>query len=102
MRSKWKGNILFLKIYKLSYFKYKDFYKNLRKNYFKLSRSLFIYNFFNKLKFYTHDGRKWVFIYVQINKHFWKKLGEFFFTKKRSLYLSKRKLKKLKKKKKKK
>ena len=71
-------------MYKLSYLKYQFFYNssNLKKKYFKINRQLIIFNFLNKLKFYVYNGKKWMFIYVNIQKHIWKKFGEFYFTKK--------------------
>ena len=100
MKSKWKGNPLPLKIYKLSLSQYNNYYFNLRTFHFKVDRFLKIFNFFSRLKFYIYNGRKWLLIYVLIKKHLKMKFGELYFTKKRSIYLSRRKLKKLKRKKK--
>jgi ribosomal protein S19 len=63
-----------------------------RKIYF-VKRRLFIFNFLINCRFYSYNGKKLFFLYL-LPKHIFFKFGEFFFTKKRSMYLSKRKLKK--------
>lgn len=97
MRSRWKGQILPINIYQLvfnQYYKKYNFKKKIKKRkiYF-IKKSLFIFNFLVNCRFYSYNGKKLLFIYL-LPKHLFFKFGEFFFTKKRSMYLSKRKLKK--------
>lgn len=101
MRSKWKGLTIPINIYKLAFKNYYKEYKrskSRKKIIYFIKRNLFIFRFLLNCKFYLYNGRKQFMIYV-LSRHILYKFGEFFFTKKRSRYLSKRKLKKRKRKK---
>lgn len=97
MRSKWKGYFIPINIYQLKFKQYLKKYNFkdalVKRKIYLIKRYLFIFNFLINCRFYSYNGKKLLFIYL-LQKHIFFKFGEFFFTKKRSLYLSKRKLKK--------
>ena len=62
------------------------------KRYYILKKSIYIFKFLINCKFKIYNGKRNFFFQIY-PKHLFFKIGEFFFTKKRPLFLGKRKLK---------